>query len=93
MVMEMIQSEPPYINDSQFKAMQKIMKQGRPKLKKEVKISKELDKFLDLCLAKRAEKRASADTLLSHPFIVGNAYSSVEKLIPLIQRLTQQMYA
>lgn len=91
LLIELIQGEPPYVDDPPFKVMQKIVKKGRPKFSKDVKISNELDKFLDLCLEKKAEKRASAETLLFHPFITNNA-TKKQKLQPLITALTAKMY-
>ena len=92
MIIEMIQGEPPYMNDSPFKAMEKIVKKGRPKLSKNVKISDDLDKFLDLCLDKKMEKRASAEALLSHPFITKKA-TSKHNIIPLIEKVSEEMYS
>lgn len=90
MIIEMIQSEPPYIHDSPYKAMQKIVKKGRPKLGKDIRISDELAKFLDLCLERKVEKRASAKTLLFHPFITNNA-SGTSHLVPVIEATMKQV--
>ena len=88
----MIQGEPPYVSDPPFKVMQKIVRKGRPKFSKDVKISNELDKFLDLCLEKKVEKRAMAQALLYHPFIVNNA-TRKQELRPLIAALTDKLYS
>lgn len=90
MVIEMLQGDPPYINDSPLKAMEKIVKRGRPKLK-DIKISDDLDRFLDLCFEKKVEKRADASSLLFHPFIQNNA-TSRRKLTPLVLTLNEQLY-
>ena len=90
MVIEMLQGDPPYIDDSPLKAMEKIVKRGRPKLK-DIKISDDLDKFLGLCFEKKPDKRADATSLLYHPFIQNNATSKT-KLRPLITALTKKLY-
>ena len=92
LTIEMIQGEPPYVSDPPFKVMQKIVRKGRPKFSKDVKISNELDKFLDLCLEKKVEKRAMAQALLYHPFIVNNA-TRKQELRPLIAALTDKLYS
>ena len=91
LLIELIQGEPPYINDPAYKVMQKIVKKGRPKFSKDIKISEDLDKFLDLCLEKKVDKRASAGKLLFHSFISNNA-TKKEELVPHIKALTKKMY-
>ena len=90
MVIEMLQGDPPYIDDSPLKAMEKIVKRGRPKLQ-DIKISDDLDKFLGLCFEKKPDKRADATSLLYHPFIQNNATSKT-KMRPLITALTKKLY-
>ncbi|EPS38390.1 hypothetical protein H072_7873 [Dactylellina haptotyla CBS 200.50] len=64
MAIEMIESEPPYLNEEPLKALYLIATNGTPALKKPDKLSKELKKFLALCLCVDVSSRATADELL-----------------------------
>ena len=69
MAIEMIESEPPYLNEEPLKALYLIATNGTPRLKKPEKISKELKAFLSVCLCVEVKCRASADELLLHDFL------------------------
>jgi len=69
MVMEMIDTEPPFFNEPPLMAMKKIRDSQPPKIKDPSKISSKLTSFLDACLQKDPLKRASAFELLQHPFL------------------------
>ncbi|MBE3048998.1 protein kinase [Candidatus Bathyarchaeota archaeon] len=69
MAIEMIESEPPYLNEEPLKALYLIATNGTPRLKKPEKISKELKAFLSVCLCVEVKCRASADELLAHDFL------------------------
>ncbi|PKS12658.1 hypothetical protein jhhlp_000866 [Lomentospora prolificans] len=69
MAIEMIESEPPYLNEEPLKALYLIATNGTPRLKKPERISKELKAFLSVCLCVEVKCRASADELLQHDFL------------------------
>ncbi|KAI5928649.1 kinase-like domain-containing protein [Camillea tinctor] len=69
MAIEMIESEPPYLNEEPLKALYLIATNGTPRLKKPEKLSKELKAFLSVCLCVDVKSRASADELIQHDFL------------------------
>lgn len=69
MAIEMIESEPPYLNEEPLKALYLIATNGTPRLKKPDKLSKELKAFLSVCLCVDVKSRASASELMSHDFL------------------------
>jgi serine/threonine-protein kinase CLA4 len=69
MAIEMIESEPPYLNEEPLKALYLIATNGTPRLKKPDKLSKELKAFLSVCLCVDVKSRASATELMSHDFL------------------------
>ncbi|KAI1368496.1 kinase-like domain-containing protein [Xylaria arbuscula] len=82
MAIEMIESEPPYLNEEPLKALYLIATNGTPRLKKPEKLSKELKAFLSVCLCVDVKSRASADELLQHDFLKhGCALPSLSELL------------
>ncbi|KAH9887515.1 Pkinase-domain-containing protein [Xylariomycetidae sp. FL2044] len=82
MAIEMIESEPPYLNEEPLKALYLIATNGTPRLKKPEKLSKELKAFLSVCLCVDVKSRASADELLQHDFLKhGCALASLSELL------------
>ncbi|KAG9239365.1 putative Serine/threonine-protein kinase CLA4 [Amylocarpus encephaloides] len=69
MAIEMIESEPPYLNEEPLKALYLIATNGTPRLKKPEKLSKELKAYLSVCLCVDIRSRASANELLQHDFL------------------------
>lgn len=69
MAIEMIESEPPYLNEEPLKALYLIATNGTPKLKHPEVLSKDLKNFLGLCLTVDVNARASTAQLLNHRFL------------------------
>ncbi|KAI9700318.1 MAG: Protein kinase [Candelina mexicana] len=82
MAIEMIESEPPYLNEEPLKALYLIATNGTPRLKDPAKLSKELKAFLSVCLCVDVKSRASATELLAHDFLrTGCSLSSLAELL------------
>ncbi|KAF2434284.1 Pkinase-domain-containing protein [Tothia fuscella] len=69
MAIEMVEGEPPYLNESPLRALFLIATNGTPQLKDPGNLSKLFHDFLGLALKVDPEKRASAHDLLTHEFI------------------------
>ncbi|GIK00531.1 protein kinase [Aspergillus viridinutans] len=82
MAIEMIESEPPYLNEEPLKALYLIATNGTPRLKKPEKLSRELKSFLSVCLCVDVNSRATADELLDHDFLkTGCSLASLAELL------------
>ncbi|CAL1535813.1 unnamed protein product [Lymnaea stagnalis] len=82
MIIEMLEGEPPYLNETPLKAIYRIATKGKPEIKDEQKLSKELKDFIDKCLEVEVDARASAAQLLDHPFLKKSmALSTLRPLI------------
>ncbi|KAK5215956.1 Protein kinase [Exophiala xenobiotica] len=82
MAIEMIESEPPYLNEEPLKALFLIATNGTPRLKNPNKLSRELKAFLSVCLCVDVRSRASADELLRNDFMrMGCSLASLSELL------------
>ncbi|TKY86021.1 hypothetical protein EX895_004846 [Sporisorium graminicola] len=83
MAIEMIENEPPYLDEEPLKALYLIATNGTPTLKKPETLSKNLKSFLAVCLCADVKSRASADELLHHPFL--QSACPLSSLSPLLR--------
>merc|ERR1711953_205657 len=82
MAIEMLDGEPPYLNEKPIRALYLIATNGKPEIENPERISKEFQSFLDACLEMDVEKRPSAQELLRHPFL--RKAQPLSTLTPLI---------
>ncbi|RXW16802.1 hypothetical protein EST38_g9051 [Candolleomyces aberdarensis] len=88
MAIEMIENEPPYLDEEPLKALYLIATNGTPTLKKPEALSRELKSFLAVCLCVDVGSRATADELLEHEFL--QKACALSGLAPLLRFKTKQ---
>ncbi|KAJ8075511.1 hypothetical protein PM082_021141 [Marasmius tenuissimus] len=88
MAIEMIENEPPYLDEEPLKALYLIATNGTPTLKKPEALSRELKSFLAVCLCVDVSSRATANELLEHEFLQKACAPS--GLAPLLRFKTKQ---
>ncbi|XP_031652156.1 serine/threonine-protein kinase PAK 1 isoform X1 [Oncorhynchus nerka] len=82
MAIEMVEGEPPYLNENPLRALYLIATNGTPELQNPEKLSSVFRDFLTCCLEMDVEKRGSANDLLQHQFLkVAKPLSSLTPLI------------
>ncbi|NWU50634.1 PAK1 kinase, partial [Dromas ardeola] len=82
MAIEMIEGEPPYLNENPLRALYLIATNGTPELQNPEKLSVLFRDFLNRCLEMDVEKRGSAKELLQHQFLkIAKPLSSLTPLI------------
>ncbi|KAJ3007172.1 signal transducing kinase of the PAK [Thoreauomyces humboldtii] len=88
MAIEMIEGEPPYLNENPLRALYLIATNGTPSLQQPEKLSPVFKDFLKVTLEVDAEKRPTAVELLKHPFI--RTADPLRNLVPLIKAARDQ---
>ncbi|KAI8343625.1 kinase-like domain-containing protein [Chlamydoabsidia padenii] len=83
MAIEMIENEPPYLDEEPLKALYLIATNGTPTLKNPERLSRELKSFLAVCLCVDVRSRATAEELLEHEFL--KKAGPLEILAPLLK--------
>ncbi|KAI8374915.1 kinase-like domain-containing protein [Choanephora cucurbitarum] len=83
MAIEMIENEPPYLDEEPLKALYLIATNGTPTLKNPEKLSRELKSFLAVCLCVDVRSRATAEELMNHEFL--KKAGPLEILAPLLK--------
>ncbi|THX55401.1 serine/threonine protein kinase [Aureobasidium pullulans] len=87
MAIEMIEGEPPYLNESPLRALYLIATNGTPQIKAEEELTPIFRDFLAFALKVDPDKRASAHDLLMHQFI--QTAEPLATLSPLVRSARQ----
>uniref|UniRef100_A0A8C5GJZ1 non-specific serine/threonine protein kinase n=1 Tax=Gouania willdenowi TaxID=441366 RepID=A0A8C5GJZ1_GOUWI len=89
MAIEMVEGEPPYLNENPLRALYLIATNGTPELQSPEKLSPVFKSFLSRCLEMDVEKRGSGRELLQHPFL--KLAKPLSSLTPLILAAKEAM--
>uniref|UniRef100_A0AAQ5YJB4 non-specific serine/threonine protein kinase n=1 Tax=Amphiprion ocellaris TaxID=80972 RepID=A0AAQ5YJB4_AMPOC len=89
MAIEMVEGEPPYLNENPLRALYLIATNGTPELQSPEKLSPVFRSFLSRCLEMDVEKRGSGRELLQHPFL--RLAKPLSSLTPLILAAKEAM--
>ncbi|XP_015243299.1 serine/threonine-protein kinase PAK 2-like isoform X2 [Cyprinodon tularosa] len=89
MAIEMVEGEPPYLNENPLRALYLIATNGTPELQSPEKLSPVFRSFLSCSLEMDVEKRGSGKELLQHPFL--KQAKPLSSLTPLILAAKEAM--
>ncbi|XP_061103843.1 serine/threonine-protein kinase PAK 3 isoform X2 [Conger conger] len=82
MAIEMVEGEPPYLNENPLRALYLIATNGTPELQNPERLSSVFRDFLNRCLEMDVDRRGSAKQLLQHSFL--KLAKPLSSLTPLI---------
>ncbi|KAI9497614.1 kinase-like domain-containing protein [Zychaea mexicana] len=82
MAIEMIEGEPPYLNENPLRALYLIATNGTPKLQNPESLSNVFQDFLASCLQVDPDLRPTAQAAIKHPFL--RKADPLHSLAPLI---------
>ncbi|KAF7723148.1 signal transducing kinase of the PAK [Apophysomyces ossiformis] len=91
MAIEMVEGEPPYLNENPLRALYLIATNGTPQLQNPESLSSVFRDFLNQCLQVNPERRPSAAELLKHSFLT--KADPLYSLAPLIKAARENMDA
>ena len=89
MAIELIEKEPPYLNEEPLKALFLIATNGTPKLKNPEKLSLALKQFLSNCLCVDVKSRSTADDLLQSEFLRKANPATLAPLLKYVEPLME----
>ncbi|XP_027895257.1 serine/threonine-protein kinase PAK 4-like isoform X1 [Xiphophorus couchianus] len=89
MVVEMVDGEPPYFNETPISAMKKLRDEAAPSVKNMQRVSPVLKDFLGCMLTRDTLQRSGAAALLQHPFMLQAA--APRCLVPLVEQHRKRM--
>lgn len=91
MAIEMIEGEPPYLNENPLRALYLIATNGTPEIQNPENLSPIFRRFLESCLEMDVDKRCTAKQLLAHPFLkLAKPLASLNPLILAAKEVAKQ---